>query len=181
MTAIQPAVSSCLRELIHRLEYAVTVPDDDAVRAYHVAESLRPALGRHDLLSPEQCATDPAHYCQHVLHTSAYFSLVVLAWLPGQATPIHDHIAWCVFGVHQGEERECTYSIHEQADGPYLRPAGGELHVTGSVGIALPPGDIHHVYNAGNHAAISLHVYGANLSLRGTSIRRRYDMPVVHT
>lgn len=30
-------------------------------------------------------------------------------WSGCQATPIHDHIAWCVFGVHQGEEYEIQY------------------------------------------------------------------------
>jgi hypothetical protein len=43
----------------------------------------------------------------------------------------------------------------------------------------LPPGDIHRVTNTGTGLAVSLHVYGADLSLVGSSIRRRYDDALV--
>ena len=40
-----------------------------------------------------------------------------------------------------------------------------------------PPGDIHRVRNEGPGRAISLHVYGADLSRFGTSVRRVYPQP----
>jgi predicted metal-dependent enzyme (double-stranded beta helix superfamily) len=42
-----------------------------------------------------------------------------------------------------------------------------------------PPGDIHRVRNAGDGTAISIHVYGTDVSRIGTSARRYYDLPVV--
>ena len=48
----------------------------------------------------------------------------------------------------------------------------------GTVAGLLPPGDIHRVTNCGTDLAVSLHVYGADLSVRRTSIRRVYDLPV---
>ena len=38
----------------------------------------------------------------------------------------------------------------------------------------MPPGDIHRVHNTSDTTAISLHVYGADLSVVGSSIRRVY-------
>lgn len=109
----------------------------------------------------------------HVPADGAY-SLVALVWLPGQSTPVHDHVAWCVVGVQEGQEHEIRYRL-----------VGGRLHEdghaaggAGSVAGLAPPGDIHRVTNDGDEVAISLHVYGADLRRRGTSIRRRYDLPV---
>ena len=42
-----------------------------------------------------------------------------------------------------------------------------------------PPGDIHRVRNSGEIVAISMHVYGADISRLGNSIRREYNVPVL--
>jgi len=45
--------------------------------------------------------------------------------------------------------------------------------------VLVPPDeDIHAVGNYGSELAISIHVYGADIGILGTSIRRRYDQPV---
>jgi predicted metal-dependent enzyme (double-stranded beta helix superfamily) len=51
----------------------------------------------------------------------------------------------------------------------------------GSVSVLQPPGDIHTFYNPGPDLAISIHIYGADVRKLGTSIRCRYDLPVVET
>ena len=51
----------------------------------------------------------------------------------------------------------------------------------GEVTGLLPPGDIHRVHNAADATAISLHVYGADLTLVGSSIRRAYPIELVTT
>jgi predicted metal-dependent enzyme (double-stranded beta helix superfamily) len=141
-----------------------------------VSAALEPALCDETLLHPDQCVGDPAEYRQHLLHVAedGAFSLVALVWLPGQATPIHDHVCWCVVGVHEGEEEEIRYAV----DHDRLVVTEQLVNPTGDVSIALPPGDIHLVRNAGTELAVSLHVYGADLRQTGTSIRRRYDQPV---
>ncbi len=93
---------------------------------------------------------------------------MALVWRPGQATRIHDHISWCVFGVIQGVEHEELFDEH-------LNPVGVNHNYPGDVSGFAPPGDIHRVRNVGDTTAISLHVYGADLSQVGSSVRRYYD------
>jgi predicted metal-dependent enzyme (double-stranded beta helix superfamily) len=40
----------------------------------------------------------------------------------------------------------------------------------------IPVGDIHRVLNTGNSMAISMHVYGADISRLGNRIRREYPL-----
>ena len=42
-----------------------------------------------------------------------------------------------------------------------------------------PPGDIHRVRNSGEGTAISIHIYGTDVSRIGSSVRRYYDHPIV--
>jgi predicted metal-dependent enzyme (double-stranded beta helix superfamily) len=46
---------------------------------------------------------------------------------------------------------------------------------SGDVSYFAPPGDIHRVRNIGTGVAVSLHVYGADISDLGTSVRRVYS------
>ena len=100
-----------------------------------------------------------------------------MVWRPGQVTPIHDHVTWCVFGVIQGAEYEELYAL--AADGRRLAEVGRSQNEVGEVSGFAPPGDIHRVRNHGDGVAISLHVYGADITRLGSSIRRVYDLPVV--
>ncbi|MFC9327977.1 cysteine dioxygenase [Kitasatospora sp. NPDC057015] len=147
--------------------------------AYLVGERLAPHLGADHLLTEAQRQGDPQRYLQHVLHAEpdGSFSLVALVWLPGQCTPIHDHVSWCVAGVHQGQESERRYRLVSDGRTGRLVATEDVLGPQGSVAAFAPPGDIHRVRNAGLTTAISLHVYGADVSRLGTSIRRVYRLP----
>jgi predicted metal-dependent enzyme (double-stranded beta helix superfamily) len=165
-----------LQELTDDLDRAVRGHATDAETATAVASVLRDYLDVDGLLAAEQREGDPERYRQHLLHVAddGAFSLVALVWLPGQATPIHDHVCWCVVGVHEGDEEELRYRI----DGGRLVTTERLVNPRGEISVALPPGDIHLVRNAGDDLAISLHVYGVDLRVAGTSIRRRYQLPV---
>jgi predicted metal-dependent enzyme (double-stranded beta helix superfamily) len=168
--------TATLADLVGDLDRAVRGHRNDALTADAVAHALTPYLGTDGLLTAEQRQGDPARYRQHLLHVAddGAFSVVALVWLPGQATPVHDHVCWCVVGVHEGDEEELRYRL----DGDRLVTTERLMNPRGEVSVALPPGDIHLVRNAGDDLAISLHVYGADLRQTGTSIRRRYDLPV---
>ena len=99
-----------------------------------------------------------------------------MVWLPGQQTLIHDHVAWCVTGVLQGREYEEIFALAD--GGRALRLARPEREPAGTVSGFAPPGDIHRVRNTGDSVAISMHVYGADISRLGNSIRREYTLPV---
>jgi predicted metal-dependent enzyme (double-stranded beta helix superfamily) len=169
--------SAILAELAADLERAVRAHPSDAETADGVAAALAPYLGAEGLLTAAQREADPERYRQHLLHVAddGAFSLVALVWLPGQQTPIHDHLCWCVVGVHEGDEEERRYRL----EGDRLVTTERLVNPRGSVSVALPPGDIHLVRNAGDELAVSLHVYGADLRVTGTSIRRSYDLVVL--
>ena len=99
-----------------------------------------------------------------------------MVWLPGQETVIHDHVAWCVTAVLQGREYEEIFALVDC--GRALALAARNVNPTGSVSGFAPPGDIHRVRNTGDSVAISMHVYGADISRLGNSIRREYTLPV---
>ena len=99
-----------------------------------------------------------------------------MVWLPGQQTMIHDHVAWCVTGVLQGREYEEIFALAD--GGRALRLAARNVNPAGAVNGFAPPGDIHRVRNTGDTVAISMHVYGADISRLGNSIRREYILPL---
>jgi len=179
MTTTLTRSASALTALVGDLDHAVRSAAPGTERVDAVGHALAPHLGDPRLLSPDQCVGDPDHYRQHVLHVAddGAFSLVALVWLPGQTTAIHDHVSWCVVGVHTGEEHETRYRLVDE--GRRLAVDGTDVARPGSVAGLLPPGDIHRVTNTAPTTSISLHVYGTDVTRRGTSIRRRYDLPVV--
>ncbi|WP_439654279.1 cysteine dioxygenase [Streptacidiphilus anmyonensis] len=147
--------------------------------ACQVAELLRPSLGRPGLLSAAQQEGCAETYRQHLLYAEpdGSFSVVALVWLPGQRTPIHDHLSWCVAGVHQGQETEHRYRPAGDDPAAGLVRDGSTVNPTGALSAIAPPGDIHRVCNTGPTKAISLHIYGADISRLGSSVRRTYDAP----
>ncbi|GGN03440.1 hypothetical protein GCM10011609_48130 [Lentzea pudingi] len=162
--------------LVGSLRAAIARGGDDAAVAARVARTLEGHLTDPFLLSAAQREPDPDAYRQHVLHVEpdGSFSVVALVWLPGQETCIHDHVSWCVVGTYVGEEEETTYRLR----GDRLIPLRVNKTPEGVAAYLVPPGDIHKVCNNSSSVAISIHVYGADVSILGTSIRRRYDQPV---
>src|SRR5688500_4829258 len=143
--------SAALSELIGLIRAEVRASDDPGTVASAVAERLQPFLPRVDFLTEEQLEPDPTKYRQHILHVEpdGSFSIVALVWLPGQATPIHDHVSWCVVGVHRGEEYETRYLWEDRDGSPRLVPVGQSINPIGSIAALVPPGDIHRVTNRG--------------------------------
>lgn len=173
-------MSAALSELIARIRAVVESGRDAASTGSAVADILQPYLGRDDLLSGEQMAPAEGCYRQHVLHVEpgGSFSVVSLVWLPGQCTCIHDHVSWCVVGVHKGEEHETVYGTQGAKGDRHLLVTGQMKNPAGMVAALVPPGDIHRVSNGGDCLAVSLHVYGADIGKLGSSIRRNYDLEV---
>jgi 3-mercaptopropionate dioxygenase len=143
-----------------------------------VASALERHLPSPSILTSEQRTGDPETYKSEVLHSEpdGGFSIVALVWLPGQVTPIHDHVTWCVFGVIQGMECEELFELNQRRT--CLVEAGHRVNRTGEVSGFAPPGDIHRVRNAGDVTAISIHIYGTDVARIGSSVRRHYDLPV---
>lgn len=173
-------LGASLNRLICAVRAVVQAETDSQQVGRAVAELLQPYLHLNGFLTAEQLEPDEIKYRQHILHVEpdGSFSVVALVWLPGQATPIHDHVSWCVVGVHQGEEHETVYEIAGGEADPHLVATGRTVSPAGTVVALVPPGDIHHVTNRGQDLAVSLHIYGADISVLGSSIRRRYNLEV---
>ena len=171
--------SSKLEELVQAVRAVVREQADWGETAQLVASQLSQCLPGPDVLSPEQRIGNRDGYRSHLLHSEpgGAFSIVALVWRPGQVTPIHDHVTWCVFGVIRGEEHEELFVIDEERG--CLVEAGATTNREGDVSGFAPPGDIHRVRNIGDETAISLHVYGTDVSRIGSSVRRYYDQPVL--
>lgn len=176
MTRMVPALATMTDEIREIVSADLT----EAETGSGVAAIVSTYVGQKTLLNPENRVGDPNRYKQHILHVEpdSSFSIVSLVWLPGQETPIHDHVSWCVVGVHEGEESEERFAVVESNGDKHLKLEGTGTNPEGQVVWLSPPGDIHRVTNTDNRTTISIHVYGADISVLGTSIRREYDLPI---
>jgi 3-mercaptopropionate dioxygenase len=159
-----------LSALLTGVRAAVAAHADWSGTAQLVADQLRLHLPDPDVLTAEQRLGSSGGYRSHTLHVEpdGSFSVIALVWRPGQITRIHDHITWCVFGVIQGIE-------HEELFDENLNLLGMSDNHVGEVSGFAPPGDIHRVHNTGATTAISIHIYGTDVTRIGSSIRRYYD------
>ena len=170
MTATQISHAGRLGTLVDGVRTAVERQAGWDETSLLVAEELRRHLPAPEMLTVEQPLVSPDDYVAHPLHVEpdGSFSIIALVWRPGQLTRIHDHVTWCAFAVIQGIEQE------ELFDADLNLIGHSENHV-GDVSGFAPPGDIHRVHNSGNTTAISIHVYGTDVTRIGSSARRYYD------
>jgi predicted metal-dependent enzyme (double-stranded beta helix superfamily) len=162
--------TSTLADLITGVRAAIDEHVDWSETAQLVGTQLRRHLPGPDVLTAEQRRGSADSYQSHRLHVEpdGSFSIIAVVWRPGQLTRIHDHVTWCVVGVLQGVEHEELY------DAELRRIGEGDNHV-GDVSAFAPPGDIHRVHNTFDETAISLHIYGTDVTRIGSSVRRYYD------
>jgi 3-mercaptopropionate dioxygenase len=170
MSAIQIRPAGQLSPLVDGIRTVLDRDADWAETAQLVTDQLRLHLPTPDVLSDEQRLGSPDDYRGYTLHVEpdGSFSIVALVWRPGQFTRIHDHVTWCTFGVIQGVE-------HEELFDADLNLIGRSANQVGDVSGFAPPGDIHRVHNTGDETAISIHVYGTDITRIGSSARRYYD------
>ncbi len=170
MTTTQTPPATELAALVDGVRTAVTAHAGWSETAQLVTEELRRHLPTPEVLTDEERAGAPDGYRAHNLYVEpdGSFSIVALVWRPGQLTRIHDHVTWCTFGVIQGVE-------HEELFDADLNLVGRSENHVGDVSGFAPPGDIHRVHNTGAATAISIHVYGTDVTRVGSSARRYYD------
>ena len=102
------------------------------------------------------------------------FSVNGAVWLPGQTTPIHDHLTWAVVGLHRGEERESIFRRTDDGSDPkraelhmVREKVNGPGHIT-----VLGKAGIHRIDNVSTSPSYSVHVYGIDI---GNAERHSYD------
>jgi predicted metal-dependent enzyme (double-stranded beta helix superfamily) len=101
-------------------------------------------------------------------------SIIAAVWLPGQTTPIHDHLTWALVGVYEGEEREALFRrTDDGSDSKFakLTKVSERVNKKGHVSVLGSKG-IHRVDNLASEPARSIHVYGRDI---GSAERHSYD------
>jgi cysteine dioxygenase len=148
-----------LQEFLEGLnEYETRIPLADLER---MLESLE--------VNPDEVKSctcfEEAHYKRNMLSEGDAYQALVICWLPGQMSPIHDHTgSSCGVKVIAGT---CTEIMYE-------RNADGSLSATEPVDYPAPlvrgaqDADIHVVGNFGDEGLVTLHIYSPPLRLMNT-------------
>lgn len=129
-------------------------------------------------LPPQYLQPAKDHYARHLLYRqpNGGFTIVVMVWSPGQATPVHDHAGtWCVEGVYQGSMKVERFHLRPLAndgersrttDQNIVQMTAGEILFPGKgqTGALIPPVEHHRMGNESRNVAVTIHVYGGELS-----------------
>ncbi len=177
MSAATPEFDPCMPDVAFRghdraiaaLDTAVALGDEHAVTA--ALRNCLCAMIRDPEIALPDCVHQPIadHYARRELYRSPDhgYSVVAMAWGPGQGTPIHDHSGlWCVEGVWGGQLEITQYQLLErEGDRFRFRAAGGMQAGPGSAGSLIPPHEYHTIRNASSDTvAVSLHIYQAPIA-----------------
>src|SRR5919109_2428039 len=118
-------------------------------------------------------------FVQYAIYRAEDASLSVMAMVvpPGVATPVHDHRAWGLVGVHQGRQREKVYRRLDdgsRADFADLQQVAENILAPCDITTLVPPeGDIHMIETISSEPSISIHLLGNDI---GCVHRHRYDV-----
>lgn len=132
-------------------------PPHDSAELRRIARWLRDAPISWSAIA-RTVAFDAARFLRRRVHLEGGWEWVLCAWLPGQATPVHDH------GDSVGVVRILVGELLETRYGGLELPAPVAVRAApaGSV-LVEDRGIIHRVRNVGTRAALSLHLYAPPL------------------
>lgn len=106
-------------------------------------------------------------------------SLSTLVVAPGLATPVHNHLAWGLVGLYQGDQEEEEYEAHEAHDHEveaHFRPLNlrkKRILKKGDFYELVPPwNDVHRVRTISSEPSISLHLLANDI---GCVVRQKFD------
>jgi hypothetical protein len=150
-------------------------PTDERLVAF--AREFRMAPGGWAALAPH-LGFDPRQYRRVRLYRNAEWEALLLCWLPGQGTSVHDH-GGCV-GVSvvlMGTLHEIRYET--RGPGPLAIAGSGDCR-TDEAAVELVD-TIHEMRNESGRPAVSLHMYSPPLTVLGAhdpALGTRWEVPV---
>jgi len=142
--------------------------------AKEVATALKELIAQPDWLPEECCQTSDDCYKRHLLYADpeGRYTVLALAWLPDQASPVHGHTAWCAMGVYSGNPSVVAFQCNDAGE-----PVQTGLYqcCPGQVD-SLEPGatNPHRVFNGSKDVVITIHTYGRDLVDEPCSINILY-------
>ncbi|MGF1535532.1 MAG: cupin [Elainellaceae cyanobacterium] len=84
----------------------------------------------------------------------------MVAWLPGNPSPIHNHGAWGIVAIVGGSEKNTIWRRMADSQHPdRIQQVGEAIFIPGDV-VAFLPGAIHNVDPVGEEPVVSFNLYG---------------------
>ena len=155
-------------ELIHLLDEAVEQQEMKGC-CYAVKEALEHVVhSGKDFLDDQFLETAPDKYARRLVYLDPQgrYSVLAMVWDSGQGTALHDHAGmWCVECVYRGKILVTSYS-HDKEDGDKHWFTQQEQIVAGvgEAGALIPPFDHHTIQNTFDVPAVTIHVYGGEMT-----------------
>lgn len=169
-------MQSNLRWFIAEMERVVR----DSASESQILQTAKPLMTQ--LLKTHSSVPDSAfeprkdRFAMNLLYMPAdgAFSVNGAVWLPGQTTPIHDHLTWAMVGIYGGEEHESIYRRTDDRSDPRLAKLEEVSERTNTKGhiTVLGEAGIHRIDNLSKFPSRSIHVYGIDI---GNAEKHSYD------
>ena len=87
-------------------------------------------------------------------------TIQTVAWLPNHPSPIHNHAAWGVVGIIQGQEKNRFWRRNPTAENPeQVELINEKILVPGDI-IGFMPDAIHSVETMGDYPTVTFNIYG---------------------
>ena len=157
-------------ELIRRLDQAMK-DVDDGIRCRNVKQVLMDVVqSGEEFLDTHFLLPTPDCYARRLIHHDPQnrYSVLAMVWDRGQGTPLHDHAGtWCVECVYRGKIRVTSYSVHggdPERDLVQFERENLVMAGVGEAGALIPPFEYHVLENAGETPAVTIHVYGGDMT-----------------
>ena len=169
MSLAPPVDNARVRELVRRIDDAMTPPDDaGSCRAVkHVLEQTF-AEGC-DFLPASFLVPNPERYARRLVHRDPQnrYTVIAMVWNTGQGTPLHDHAGiWCVECVYKGQIKVTSFNCQggdPERDIVQFKQETVIHAGVGEAGALIPPFEYHILENADASPTVTLHVYGGEL------------------
>ena len=161
-------------DLAHRSVHQLSGITHQLANQYLLAarETLVRLMRTPGLTEAMKLSRRPGFYTRNLLFGDDRMSVWALVWSPGSHTPIHDHHCSCCFGILTGSIREISF---KSRGGTCAIKIGETNRQAGYIASMIPTGpNIHQMINDGAEDAISLHIYGYDHRMHGSSVHREY-------
>jgi predicted metal-dependent enzyme (double-stranded beta helix superfamily) len=156
-------------ELIQRLDGAVAAKDTET-RCQNVKDVLTAVVkSGEEFIHGPFLKPAAGRYARRLLHRDPLgrYTIVVMVWDRGQATPLHDHAGmWCVECVYRGRIRVTSFSAlsNPAEETVAFEKESVVVAGVGEAGALIPPFEYHMIENPDPTAAITIHVYGGDMT-----------------
>ena len=154
---------------IQELEYGIPRAENPMDYIHTTAQALQKLLGNDYLFEKDYLRALRDGYTDGQVYESPEHGFVVkvFGWAPGVQTPIHDHQTWGVMGIYQNQLKVTEFDLEKtDAPGVYdIQTKQEYVAERGAIAYLLSPEDeIHHVQNIGDDYALSIHIYGKEIT-----------------